>query len=96
MTSPTKKTLFIMFWLSVAINIIIQIVFHPFVAGGNDAVSLASALIGRAVAFLLLPFIALGITRLITYFTKRPVGQETIILWVAWAIFFVVSTLSCL
>jgi hypothetical protein len=96
MISSTKKTLFIMFWLSIAINIIIQIVFHPFVAGGNDAVSLASALIGRAVAFLLLPFITLGITRLATYFTKRPIRQETIILWIAWTIFFIVSTLSYL
>lgn len=71
-----------MFWLSVAISIIIQIVFHPFIAGGN-AVPLASALIGRSVAFLLLPLIALGIIRLVTYFTKRSIKQQTIILWIA-------------
>ena len=96
MTSPIKKNVFIIFWLSIAINIIIQVVFHPFVAGGTDAISLASALVGRAVAFLLLPFFALGITRLITYFTKRPIKQETTILWFAWAIFFVISTRSYL
>ena len=96
MTCPTKKTLFIMFWLSVAINIIIQVVFHPFVAGGTDAISLASALVGRAVAFLLLPFFALGIIRLITYFTKRLIKQEIAILWIAWSVFFVISTLSYL
>lgn len=96
MASSIKTTFFIMFWLSIAINILIQVVFHPFVAGGIDAVSLASALIGRAIAFLLLPFFALGITRMITYFTKCLIRQETIILWVAWAIFFVVSTLSYL
>ena len=54
MTSPAKTTIFIMFWLSLAINVVIQAVFHPFVAGGNDTVSLASALVGRAIAFLLL------------------------------------------
>jgi hypothetical protein len=96
MTSPVKKTLFIMFWLSVVINIIIQIIFHPFIAGGNDAVSLVSALAGRAIAFLLLPLIALGIMRLIRAFTKRAIKQKTPILWFAWAVFFVVSTLSYL
>ena len=87
MVSPTKTTIFIMFWLSVAVNIIIQVVFHPFVSGGNNAISLVSALVGRAVAFLLLPLISLGIVRLITCFTKHSIRQETVILWSAWTVF---------
>lgn len=85
-----------MFWLSVAINIVIQVVIHPFVSGGNDAISLVSALVGRAVAFLLLPLISLGIMRLITYSTKHPIRQETVVLWFAWTVFFIISTLSYL
>lgn len=96
MANPTKTTLFVMFWLAVAINVVIQVIFHPFIAGGNNVVPLASAITGRAVAFLLLPLIALGITRLITRYTKRPVKKEKNILWIAWTIFFVVSTSSYL
>jgi hypothetical protein len=94
MLSPTKTNFFLMFWLAVAINIIIQVVFNPFGAGGSNPISLASALTGRAVAFLLLPFMALIMMRLITYFTKRPIKKETAVLWFFWTIFFVVSTLS--
>ncbi len=76
-----------MFWLSVAINITIQFIFHPFAAGGNDFTSLASAILGRAIAFLLLPLIALGIMRMITYFTKRSIKRKATILWLAWTVF---------
>ena len=58
--------------------------------------SLASAIVGRAVAFLLLPLVALGVVKLITYFTKRAIRRNAIIMWTAWVIFFVISTLSYL
>jgi hypothetical protein len=50
--------------------------------------------VGRAVAFLLLPFLALGVMNTITYFTKKPLRYKTHMLWIAWFIFFVISTLS--
>jgi len=83
-----------MFWLSIVINIIIQLVLHPAIPGSNDFVSYASAIVGRAVAFLLLPFLALGVMNTITYFTKKPLRYKTHMLWIAWFIFFVISTLS--
>ncbi len=85
-----------MFWLSMVINIAIQYALHPAIVGGNNFISLASALTGRAVAFLLLPLMALGVMKLITYFTKRPVKQQNVVMWSAWSVFFVVSTLSYL
>ena len=85
-----------MFWVSVLINIIVQLVFHPTISGGNNSVSFASAIAGRAFAFLLLPFLALGIMNLITYFTKKPIKHKTPVLWLSWLDFFVVSTLSYL
>ncbi len=85
-----------MFWLSIVINCIIQYLFHPTVIGGNDFLSFASAIVGRATAFLLLPFFALGIMNLIAYFAQKPISYKVPILWTFWLIFFVVSTLSYL
>jgi hypothetical protein len=80
-----------MFWLAIVINIVVQLVFHPAIVGGNDFLSLASAITGRSVAFLLLPFIVLGITNAITSFTNKPIKYKISILWAAWLIFFIVS-----
>lgn len=91
MTS-NKKVIFIMFCLSVVINIILQIMFHPSVAGGADSISLASAIIGRAIAFLILPLVVLGILTVIVHFTKKPIRYKVYILWAFWLIFFAVST----
>jgi hypothetical protein len=81
-----------MFWLAIVINIVVQLIFHPAIVGGDDFLSFASAITGRSVAFLLLPFIVLGITNAITSFTKKPIKYKISILWAAWLIFFIVST----
>lgn len=83
-----------MFWLSIVANVIIQVVLHPLVAGGNNFVSLASAIVGRAIAFLLLPLLVLGILNAITYFIKKPIRYKAVALWISWIFFFVTSTLS--
>jgi hypothetical protein len=92
----SKHALWIMFWLSVVINVVVQLTFHPVMVGGNNPVSLASAIAGRSFALLLLPFIALGIINAIAFFTKKSIRYKIPILWVAWLIFFTISTLSYL